>query len=147
MRRLVPVSLVLTMAVALAPYGGAGLLSKEYHFKDGVMLEIGESTDDGLRLDSVRFRLPAMLDGEHSRTGGVARVEVALSNTTGAGLKAGIAVALFDDADRLLGVASGGSTLIPVKSNRQKRYTLVFDNVNGEAHRATTFQISIESKR
>jgi hypothetical protein len=124
----------------------AALLSKAYNFKDDVTLEVGESTADGLRLDSVRFRLPRTIDGEHTRTGGVVKAEVALSNTTAVGLKAGIAIALFDEGNRLVGVASGGSRLVSVKANRQKLYTLVFDNVNAEAHRAATFQISVESK-
>ena len=146
MRRLWVAAVVLAICLTGLTADHAALLSKQYHFKDGVTLEVGESTADGLRLDSVRFLLPATIDGEYYRTGGVVRAEVALSNTTGRGLKAGIAVALFDGANRLLGVASGGSKVVAVKANRQKRYTLVFDNVNGEAHRAETFQISIESK-
>ena len=146
MRRSIAVGLVLVGLLVLAPLDEASLLSKEYHFKDNVKLEIGESTSDGLRLDSVRFQLPATVGEKYSRTGGVVKVEVAISNVTGAALKAGIAVALFDEMNRLVGVASGGSKLMAVKGNRQKNYVLVFDNVNGEAYKATTFLISIESK-
>jgi hypothetical protein len=138
---------VLIAALLLAPIADAGLISKEYHFKPDVTLEIGAATDSGLRLDSVRFHLPSTAGGEHVRTGGVVKVEVAVSNTTGAAQKVGIAVALFDEVNRLVGVASGGSKVMSIKGNRQKSYTLVFDDVNGEAYKATTFQISIESKR
>jgi hypothetical protein len=146
MRRPVAGCLILAAALALSPDGAAGLLSKEYHFKDGVTLEIGEATENGLRLDAVRFKLPATAGDEFVRTGGVAKVDVAISNLAGAAQKVGIAVALFDESNRLVGVASGGSKLMGVRGNRQKNYVLVFDNVNGEAHKATTFRISIESK-
>ena len=35
---------------------------------------------------------------------------------------------------------------MPLKAGRQKTYTLVFDFVNAYAHRASTFQLSAESR-
>ena len=55
-------------------------------------------------------------------------------------------VALFDEQGRLLGVASGGSRVNALKPSRQRTFKLVFDDVNREAYKAKTFQISIESK-
>lgn len=137
----------LAVAVLLLPGSArAGLLSKSYVFKPGTLLEVGAEIDEGLRLDKVRFVLPASEGGKLVRTAGLAHAEVSISNTGPASRRVGIALALFDDDNRLLGVASGGMKLFPIKAGRQETYTLVFDNVNAEIPRATKFQITIEPR-
>jgi hypothetical protein len=137
----------LGLAVILASVAAAaGLVSKRYEFKDGVLLEIGASTPGGLRLDSVQFRLPGRNGDRLARAGGLVRARVAVSNTTEKPLKAGLAVALFDDEGRLLSVASGGTNVRAIRPGRQKRFTLMFEGANAEAHRASTFLISLEAK-
>ena len=146
MRSVLVGAFVLATTLVLSPGAEADLLSKSYVFKDGVTLELGAATGDGLRVDSVQFKLPAPVGDRTSRVAGLAAVQVKVSNLAEKSRKAGVVVALFDDEGRLLGVASGGTSLMTLKSGRQKSYTLVFDNVNSEVHRATKFQISIESK-
>jgi hypothetical protein len=139
-----------TMILVAAAFSGAPaqaeLLSKSYVFKAGVTLELGAETSDGLRVDTVQFKLPATVDERTARVAGLTAAQVAVSNTGASAQKVGVAIALFDDEGRLLGVASGGTSLVPIKAGRQKAYTLVFDNVNTQAHRATKFQLSLESK-
>lgn len=145
MQRIVRVvSLILVTLFALPV--SADLISKKYEFKKDTTLNIGESNADGLRADTIRFSLPATVGGDNMRTGGLPRVEVALSNTGPNSRKLGIAVALFDSDGRMVGVASGGSTLSLLKAGRQKTYRLVFDDLNQDAFRARTFQLSVESK-
>ena len=43
-------------------------------------------------------------------------------------------------------MASGGNKLTPIKPERQRTFTLVFDGVNAVAHKATAFQISLLPK-
>jgi hypothetical protein len=124
----------------------AGLLSKRYEFKSGVILEVGAQSEDGLRLDTVEFQVPTPIGGMVTRSGGLVTVDVAISNTAQEARRVGIAVALFDDAGRLLGVANGGNKLMSVKPGRQARFELSFDGVNAEAHRATVFHVSVEMK-
>jgi len=147
MRSAVTGTLTLAALLVLAPVAGAELLSKGYEFKDAVTLEIGASTESGLRIDSVKFHIPPTAGEPGQRSGGLANAEVAVSNVGTQARKVGLALALFDEAGRLVGVASAGTSLMPLKSGRQRTYTLVFDHVNGEVHRATRFQISLESKR
>ncbi|MCP3978662.1 MAG: hypothetical protein GY716_04915 [bacterium] len=145
MRRcLVGLALVATLLAVPGPR--AELLSKSYVFKPGVNLELGVATGDGLRIDSVRFDLPPTSGARYQRPGGLVRAQVAVSNTASKTLKVGLAVALFDAEEQLVGVANGGTTVVGIKPGRQKTYKLVFDGVNGHAHRAEEFQISIESK-
>ena len=137
--------LIAALLLQTAPARG-DVLSKSYNFKKDVTLAIGETNLDGLRLDTVRFTLPATVGGNHMRTGGLPKVEVALSNTSDASRRLGVAIALFDAEGRMVGVASGGSRFAPLKGNRQKTYKLIFDDLNEDAYRAATFQISVESK-
>lgn len=144
------------VAVALFLIGGAAvqsaqaaaveLLSRRYEFKPGVILATAVSTANGLRLDSLYFDVPVAADEQLTRTQGMVTVQVSVSNTGEAPARLGLAVALFDDAGRLLGVASGGSKLTPLRPGHRKAYNLLFDAVNSEAHRATTFQVSLEGK-
>ena len=146
MRRLPGAMLVTMLALVSMPLVADNLVSKTYEFKADVTLEIGAANDAGLRLDFVRFKVPSAEDGRIRRTGGLVTVEVGLSNTGNASNRAGIAVALFDENQRLIGVASGGSRWSAIRAGRQKSYRMVFDDVNGLANTATTFQISVESK-
>jgi len=146
MRRLALVPLLAAGILACLPFAGADSFSKTYQFKEGTTLELGTRTDDGLRLDNVRFRLPAAVEGRSSRTSGLAGALVAVSNVGEESLKVGIAIALLDSEGRLVGVASGGTALLPLKSGRQKTYTLIFENVNERIHQAATFQITLESR-
>jgi hypothetical protein len=145
MRRLFGISMLALTLAALAPGATAALISRVFEFKPGVTLEVGASTDDGMRLDSVRFQLPSAGDGSF-RSGGLATATVAVSNTTEASSKVGIAIALFDEGGKLVGVASGGTKLTSIKGDRQKSFTLVFDHVNDAAFKTKTFQITLESK-
>jgi hypothetical protein len=146
MRRILVTTMVLMTIAALAPMTGAELLTKSYVYKDDIKLELGVASGDGLRIDSVRFRTSSG-SGGMLRTGDRMAAEVSVSNTSSQPLKVGLAIALYDDGERLLGVASAGTRLVPIKSGRQKRYILLFSHVNAEAPKATTFQISMESKR
>jgi hypothetical protein len=133
-------------AFLLASSAPAAVLSKKYDFKTGVILDIGAEMPGGLRIDNVRFEVPSTLGGKIMRVGGLFTAEVAVSNTGPETAKVGIAIALFDDQTRLLGVAGGGSKLASIKPGRQKSFTLVFDGVNAEAAGATHFYVSVEDK-
>ena len=147
MRRFLAVTLawiLLTAAVISSVH--AELISKTYLFKKGVTLEMGADVGEGLRLDSIRFYDPASFGSRLMRPGGGVKAEVQLSNSGGQSRRFGIAIALFDDQDRLLGVASGGSKFLSLKPERQSTYTLVFSDVKAEASEATRFKISVEPR-
>ena len=135
--------ILILLATTLPVAAGDSLMSRTYKFKPDVVLDIGAS-QGGLRLDSVRFVLPS--DKTLFRFGSGVRAEVNVSNLSSEPMKVGVAIALFDAEGRLLGVASGGSALLAIKSERQSTYTLSFKDVNDSAARATSFQISLEPK-
>jgi hypothetical protein len=141
-RGFVCVLLVLVLAGA-ALADDTTLLSKRYQFQADVILEVRAAGPEGLRLDAVQFRMPATVGGRLARTAGplVARVE--LSNTGTSARRAGVALALFDDAGQLLGVGSGSAS---IKAGRQRTVDVAFDGVSSGAPGATVFQISLEAR-
>ncbi len=138
------------VAATLLACAGAGaqaaLLAKTYQFKADTQLQVGETIDGGLRLDSIQFFLPSTAGAPGMRTGGSVRADVSISNLGKERTMFGIAIALFDDQGRLLGAANGGPRIFPLRSERQGTFRLVFDGVNGEAYKATQFKIAIETK-
>ena len=143
MRRTILLATALCGLMILTPATRAGLVSKTYEFKADVFLEIGATTDDGLRLDNVRFQMPS---ATAVRTAAEATVTVNITNTSAESKRVGLGIALFDDAGRMVGVVAGGTKLMPLKAGKQKVYKLIFEHVYVEAPRATTFQISVEAK-
>ncbi len=136
----------IVLSAVAAPGAECAVLSKKYVFKGDVTLEVGATTAEGVRLDGVRFTLPATHAERFVRSSGLLRAEVTVTNTTTKATRIGLAIALHDDAGRLLGVASAGNKLRAIKPGAPRKFQLIFDGVNAEAGRATTFQISIEGK-
>jgi hypothetical protein len=124
----------------------ADTFSKKYRFVSDKTLEVGEAVGAGMRLDSVQFILPSPTEGRILRIGGLPVAVVAISNLSQESVKVGIALAVYDEEGRLLGVASGGSAMRGVHPYRQVGYSLKFDFVNGEMTKAATFQVSVETK-
>ena len=144
MRAMIP--MVLAAAVALIPLPArAELFAKTYVFKTGTPLQVGTEIQPGLRLDSVEFLLPAD-DGSPSGLFNGPRVKIAISNLGDASIRVGIAVAVMDDENRLLGAANGGTKMFPLRPDRQMVYTLEFDGVAAELSKGTIFRLSIEPK-
>ena len=149
MRRLLLSSILLALlgaAVWVTPDAWSAPLSKRYQFKGGVTLEMSAAATNGLRLDTVRFQVPAPRGDRLLPTGGPLTAEVAVSNTANQAHMVGIAIALYDDEGHLLAVASGGNRVTAIRPDRQKTFNLIFEGVNAEAHKATAFQISLEAK-
>jgi len=145
MRRQVTLMVAVVTVLALTvPLVDAALTSKQYEYKSAVKLTTDVDLGEGLKLDHVMFRPPSSV-GKGFWKSGLLKVDVAVSNLSQEARKFGIAVALFDDNDRLLGVATHG-TSFPLKPERQAVYTLEFTNVNSEVFKATKFTISVEPK-
>jgi len=135
----------LVMAAAMvfvASDARAELFSKAYTFKPDTTLQVGADMPAGLRLDSVEFVLPK--DGAASGTFDGPKVKVSISNLGAASAKIGVAIAITDEAGRLVGVASGGTKIFPLRAGRQIVYTLSIDSVRAELASATVFRISVE---
>lgn len=121
----------------------AALFSKAFTFKPDVTLEVGEELFDGIRLDSVQFVIPKG-DPSDGGTFSGPKVKVSISNLGTASAKVGIAIAVTDAEGKLVGVASGGTKLFPLRTDRQIVYTLPVDGVRADLATGTVFRISVE---
>jgi hypothetical protein len=121
----------------------AELFSKAYAFKADTILEIGTEMPGGLRLDSVEFVLPKAGENQGGTFGGP-KVKIGISNLGTSSVKIGVAVAVTDADGRLVGVASGGTKLFPVRADRAIVYSLSITGVRSALAEGTVFRISVE---
>ena len=136
-------ALMAAAMILVASDARAELFSKAYTFKPGTTLEMNSEVPGGLRLDSVEFVLPS---GDGKQTGSFSgpKVKVSISNLGTSAAKVGVSIAVTDADGRLVGVASGGTKLFPLRADRQIVYTLAVDGVRTELAAGTVFRISIE---
>lgn len=121
----------------------ADLFSKAYAFKPDTVLEVGAEMPGGLRLDSVEFVLPKP-GADQGGTFGGPKVKVGISNLGTTAVKIGVAIAVTDADGRLVGVASGGTKLFPVRADRAIVYSLSITGVRSALAEGTVFRISVE---
>jgi len=140
-------TIVLGVAASLAVVAGARaeLFSKAYAFKVNTKLQVGTEVPGGLRLDSVEFILPKT-DPAQTPTFGGPKVKVSISNLGKTSVTVAIAIAVMNADGRLVGVASGGTKLFPLRAERQMEYSLDFGGVNSELAQGATFHLSVETK-
>jgi hypothetical protein len=139
------IALGLVASLVAAAGARAELFSKSYAFKANTNLQVGTEMPRGLRLDSVEFVLPKGDESQSSTFGGP-KAKVTISNLGKVSITVAIAIAVTDADGRLLGVASGGTKLFPLRAERQMAYSLDFDGVNAELAAGTVFRISVEPK-
>jgi len=137
------VALLAAACILTATEARAELFSKAYTFKPGTTLEMNSEMPGGLRLDSVEFVLPSD-DGKPSGSFSGPKVKVSISNLGTSAAKVGVSIAVTDADGRLVGVASGGTKLFPLRAGRQIVYTLSVDGVRTELAAGTVFRISVE---
>ena len=140
-RRILPALVVLAV---VATGANAALFSKTYEFKANTALKVGTDIQEGLRLDTIEFVVPGA-DTPSSTFGGP-KVKVTISNVGKTSVTVAIAIAVLNADGHLVGVASGGTKLFPLRAERQMDYTLDFGGVNGELATGTVFHLSIEPK-
>ena len=140
-------TIVLGVAASLAVAAGARaeLFSKTYAFKANTKLQVGTEMPGGLRLDSVEFILPKD-DPSQAATFSGPKVKVSVSNLGKTSVTVAIAIAVMNADGHLVGVASGGTKLFPLRAERQMDYSLDFGGVTSELAQGATFHLAIEPK-
>ncbi|MBD3866567.1 MAG: hypothetical protein IFK94_00435 [Acidobacteria bacterium] len=145
MNRMKSMAVMVLLVFAVLP-AAAGTASGEYLFKIDVPLELGVVVEEGLTIETVRFYTSGRGPASFFRVGDVMKAEISISNVSENGKMVGLAVALFDEKGKLLGVASGGNKFLPQRDERQRTYTLVFNHVNALADTAASFKVTVETR-
>ena len=136
-------TILLVLAVLAA---AAGTASGEYLFKLDVPLELGVAVEEGLTIETIRFYTAGRGPASFFRAGDVMKAEITISNVSQEGKMIALALALFDEKGKLLGVASGGNKFLPQRDERQRTYGLVFNHVNALADTAASFKLTVETR-
>jgi hypothetical protein len=120
-----------------------GFASKRANFEWDRIIPLDMSVD-GLSVKSIFFNKRGYVKGplKGATFGTRARVEVV--NTSGKKKDTGFAVAVFDEKDNLLGVASGGNAISTVKSGQTTTFELNFFQVKERLQRGAYFFVSVE---
>jgi hypothetical protein len=137
-----PAATLLVLLLAIGSAAAAELFSKTYVFKEDVIMQVGVDVGRGVRLERIYFR---ERPGGRSRSDlGLLGVDVGVTNTADESRRVAVAVALFDAAGRLLGVATAGERDGAMAAGKERVMVMSFAGVGAYARSATTFQISVE---
>jgi hypothetical protein len=139
------VSALILLVLAAMP-AAAGTASGEYLFKLDVPLELKVEVEDGLSIETIQFYTAGRGPASFFRAGDVMKAEITIKNLSEKGKMIGLAVALFDEKRKLVGVASGGNKFLAQRDERQRTYTLVFNHVNRLAASAASFKVTVETR-
>jgi hypothetical protein len=120
-----------------------GFVSKRANFEWDRVIPLDMSVD-GLTVKSIFFNKRGIAKGPLRGATFGTRAQVEVVNTSDKQKTTGFAVAVFDDSDNLLGVASGGNTFGTVKSGKTTSFDLGFSQVKERLPRGTYFVVSIE---
>ena len=82
---------------------------------------------------------------EHATFGGP-KAKVAISNVSKTSVTIAIAIAVMNGEGKLVGVASGGTKLFPLRAERQMVYSLDFGGVSSALGTGTVFHFTVEPK-
>jgi len=128
---------------AALPSASLGFVSKRQVYQWDRIIPLDISVD-GLQVKSVFFNTRRIVKGplRGAKFGTRARIEVV--NTSNQSKNTGFAVAVFDEKDNLLGVASGGNIFGVVKSGKTTTFDLNFSQVKERLQRGAYFVISVE---
>jgi hypothetical protein len=120
-----------------------GFESKKFHYHWDRLIPLDFSVD-GLQVKTIFFNNRELNRGvlKGAQFGTRARVEV--ENTSDKPKNPGFAVAVFDEKDNLLGVASGGTKIGVLKPGKTDAFDLNITQVKERLQRGSYFVISVE---
>lgn len=119
---------------------GAELASKRYKFSANQNLTLQMSAG-GVTVRSVLFEFPGSVMGFRSSN----RARVKVINEGQQAVTLGLSIALFDEQDRLVGVASAGTRGVSLKPGEESDFNLPFHNLTENLKSASSFFIALES--
>jgi hypothetical protein len=120
-----------------------GFVSRRVNFQWDRIIPLDISVD-GLQIKNIFFNKRKMSKGPLKGTTFGTRGRVEVENTSAHSKNSGYAVAVFDEKDNLLGVATGGNTLGVVKAGKTATFELNFNQVKERLQRGSYFIISVE---
>jgi hypothetical protein len=115
--------------------------SARYKFEGNKWLALDLAVGD-VRAETIRFEWPATL--MKMKTGYKATVKIVNGSSQQVGV--GLAVAIYDKDNKLIGAGSGGTTLGTVDPGGAAQFTVDFKDVNARLEQADQFGIALETR-
>ena len=139
------ISIIVVLLFLTSSVVNAGdIVSKKHNFKSDTRLELGASVND-IIIQSIKFKPPGGAKAKRYSITGSFKADVEIENKSKTDVKVGIAIAIFDSKENLVGVGSGGSKMFfKIKAGNKKEYTVPFHYVTENLEAASTFQITLE---
>jgi hypothetical protein len=138
--RYIVIPILLAVGPGLDAAAAAELASKRYRFSPNQNLTIQLSAG-GVAVRSVLFEFPGAVMGFRSAH----RAKVKVVNEGDHAVKLGLSISLFDEQDRLVGVAAGGTKGISLKPGEESDFSLPFHYLTEHLETASFFFIAIET--
>ena len=132
---------VLSLSLLLVSPAGAAQNTAQYKFEGNRWLSLDLAVGD-VRTDVIRFDWPAAVLG--IKTGYKATVKVV--NGSSRQVSAGIAVAVYDGAGKLIGVGSSGTRIGTIDPGDSVDFEIDFNNVTERLEQAAQFQIALQTR-
>jgi len=117
--------------------------SKKFSYAWDVLIPLDVEVD-GLKLNTIFFNRREIQSGLLKGADFGTRAQVEVTNTSDKTRIPNFAVAVFDDEERLLGVAIGGTKLLGVRPGTTESFDLNFSRVLQRLPKGTHFVLSLE---
>ncbi len=130
---------LVAILIALTP-AHAELSSKRYTFSKNKVLPLSVTVGE-VEVRSILFEFPSSILGFR----GSNRAKVKVVNGGSETVRIGLGIALFDHADNLVGVSSGGNKGVRLKPGAEVDYSLPFHFLTDNVENAASFFLSIET--
>ena len=108
------------------------------------VIPIKDAELDGLKINSIYFNTRSLKLGPLKAGEFGTRAHIEVTNASDKPRSPGFAVAIFDEDDRLVGVATGGTKLGPVHPGEIETFDLSFHQVTERISKGSRFYLAVE---
>ena len=140
MRGLSLTALVMWLLASASPVVGASN-SARYRWEGNQWLSLDVAVGD-VRADMIKFEWPSTIMG--IKTGHKASVKIV--NGSAHQTSIGLAIALYDEDSRLIGVGSVGTTIGTIDPGDSAEFNVTFNHTTERLNRVSQFHILLESR-
>jgi hypothetical protein len=141
MKRILPVMLLVTLAAASA---SAAVVTKRFDWAPQNGVQILDWTENGITVKQIAFDMGTVVKPTRLST---ARARVRVDNDSTVDVVPGIAVAVFDEQNRLVAAGDGGVKVGDLNKGARDEFTITFAHVFRNLDRAKYFYVTVETKR
>lgn len=141
MKRILPVMLLVTLAAASA---SAAVVTKRFDWAPQNGVQTLDWTENGITVKQISFDMGTVVKPTRLST---ARARVRVDNDSTVDVVPGIAIAVFDEQNRLVAAGDGGVKVGDLNKGARDEFTITFAHVFRNLDRARYFYISVETKR